>query len=151
MIVCPQCKKSVASRQVDAMVAEKVMGLPVKDFTRTARQPYYSWGGEYTNIHYAPNDEPYVVTGVEKAGCPEVRRINDYSTDDAWQVVEKMQVYEDGYDVIIEYRCGRYFVAFFPKQSISPPVNRTQHKEIGMAICKAALMAVGVEVECSNL
>jgi len=132
---------SVASRQVDAMVAEKVMGLPVKDFTRTARQPYYSWGGEYTNIHYAPNDEPYVVTGVEKAGCPEVRRINDYSTSiaDAWQVVDRLKA--NGNNVWVEW-AGTVWIC--GTTSVFPDVEADTAP---LAICLAALKACGVEVE----
>lgn len=150
-----------AGRELDALVAEKVMGLPITDFTKTARQPYYSWGGKYNNIHYAPNNEPYVVTGVEKAGCPHVRRIDDYSTSisDAWQVVEKLVKEGDEhpvnlhkglpafgdhatpFEVYKNYAGYPGWTCYFHDYEVCVHADTAP-----LAICLAALKAVGVEV-----
>lgn len=134
-------------RELDALVAEKVMGLPITDFTKTACQPYYSWGGEYTNIHYAPNNEPYVVTGVEKAGCPQVRRIDDYSTSiaDAWQVVEKLRernVISISCMINRKWRCEIVQAESAPQQPINAFADTAP-----LAICLAALAATGVDID----
>ena len=98
-------------------------------------------------ISYAPNDEPYIVIDDEgKAGCPHVRRIPSYSTDiaAAWGVVEKLGM------ATIENasRTGPWNVGFVWHSSNGNPYwVHAEAPTCSLAICLAALKAVGVEVE----
>jgi hypothetical protein len=106
-------------RELDALVAEKVMGLP---------QPYLSpFNGEWVIKH-------------EEKWKP-IERLQNYSTDisAAWEVVEKFESYKlsklpDG-DVRIKY--GGQYQCF-----INANKNCGYGSTAPEAICKAALLAV---------
>lgn len=101
-------KKAVAmkpGRELDALVAEKVMGVAFKD-TTIGEEPWATKG-----LFLTRNGEPYQIHGYLMHGYvyPEVR---EYSTDiaAAWGVVEKMQA--DGWFWNIDCDCDGLVVGF---------------------------------------
>lgn len=132
-------------RELDAVIAEKVIGLPVKDYRPTMRRPFFSWCGEYTDISFAPNDEAYIVVDDKgKAGCPQVRRIPNFSTDIAyaWQVVEKLQTMFSLVSVAWDCHSGGWDVALSADSEVAENVTVGTAATAPLAICLAALEAV---------
>jgi hypothetical protein len=111
-----------AGHELDAEVAEKVMGLPVCDKPRTTELP------ERCNLfmvreHLAPDDlmMPAYSTSIEAA----------------WQVVEHMH----GRVVIDHWYGGTYKVIIYVPSSGRPSVEAIG-ATAPLAICRAALAAV---------
>ena len=111
------------SRQIDALIAEKVMGLVVGEV--------YSDSGEYES-HYANPQDKHPLTGQDL--------LPHYSTSivDAWRVVEKIEG-----QVLIDRTISGKWVC-----EIIWGMRYTYVAEADtapMAICLAALKAVGYE------
>ena len=124
-----------AGREMDALVAEKVMGFTL-DY-------------EFEQITNAPNVKELRSSDDEWGILP------NYSTDiaDAWAVVNHF-VGTDGREQDFFIECwsdGEWFVAFHPAgyQSRDPKANcdgrETGKPSAPLAICRAALKSVGVE------
>ena len=131
-----------AGRELDALVAEKVMGFP--------------YGQQHGEIRENSSGSPFCsickVAGSWRDGdlfsepC-----IQHYSTDiaDAWQVVEKLR--EQGFNFGIQHPCRRHggqaFVYFHRYGGSTIGHQSTALADTGpRAICLAALKAVCVEV-----
>ena len=137
-----------AGRELDALIAEKVMGLPVKDYRGTGRQPALSWAGEYVGIGWAANDEPYIVRDDKGwAGCPHVALIPHYSSNiaAAWEVVERLVSTPgpngDHHSVQVDYSGGAVVVIDENEDWQVSAIAGT----VPLAICLAALKAVSQE------
>jgi hypothetical protein len=111
-----------AGRELDALVAERVMGWTYK--------PFYNGGGEWSH-----NGKLVAFGGLDGGSLPKYSS----SIADAWQVVEKLKA--DGNNVWVEW-AGKVWVC--GATSVFPDIEADTAP---LAICKAALMVVGVEVE----
>lgn len=106
-------------RKIDALVAEKVMGWDTQEFKNIR-----------TVIAYVEGDE---IT-ISEDFCP------TEDIQDAWKVVEKLK---DKYTFSIYQVKEKYSVSF---ESLYRATHSGNHEDVSMAICLAALKAVGVEV-----
>lgn len=116
-----------AGRELDALIAEKVMGYDVK-----------TWNEVY-EVAKRKEDIPVIV--LEEKQC---RSIPRYSTNisDAWQVVEELSAYygvEVYQDKVVPCECNVYHLGSRKSRAIADTAP--------LAICLAALKAVGVEVD----
>jgi hypothetical protein len=125
----------VSDRELDALVAEKVMGWRwLKDDERPGRWLQYGT---------SPGRSP--ATGSEQVVWGMMNRLPLYSTSiaDAWQVVEKMRAM--GKEAELFWTDQGCEVFFARESSIHEGYGFTT--TMPRAICRAALKAVGVEVE----
>lgn len=131
-----------AGTDLDNLVAEKVMGWYRKDYRETGFAKQLERQGKSLHPDWRPAQEYWYCL---ENGKDERKASLSWSPSTdiaaAWQVVDRMK---DQYTFMLSYRQhdGDYFVCF-------DPVNR--YEEIAdtapLAICLAALKAVGVEVE----
>ncbi|MFA6315711.1 MAG: hypothetical protein WC648_05090 [Candidatus Paceibacterota bacterium] len=140
-----------AGRELDGLVAEKVMGYAVKRVTRKIGNTGNLKTGETHDVYdtdwylLETNGETMMVHGPLMHGYGPAR-VAHYSTDiaAAWQVAEAMRI-----AIVPE-------MVFHQKPSIdgfsarvcsqNHPEGRAWAKTAPLAICLAALKAVGVEV-----
>lgn len=117
--------KMEAGRDLDELIAEKVMGLSPCVFRMTGQISASTlWNCKHDdcrNCYPKNKDAP----------------MKSYSTDisAAWQVVEKMNCWMD----LIHQTDGNYVVAFVTKED---QVYQVRKKTAPFAICRAALLAV---------
>ena len=116
-----------AGRELDALVAEKVMGLNIRYPTdgNVPREPFY----------WAKDDDGYE----EPFACPH------YSTDisAAWEVVEKLMGSGAMFGFVLSVLDDRHTTAVFSETAGHG--YRGISEEAPHAICLAALKAMGVE------
>jgi len=130
-----------AGREMDALVAEKAMGISVQLFGDPCYLVNYCLRKDNGDLYYFKGECPL------KASREEVKElIPNYSTDiaRAWEVVEKMKNYL--------FVCGRtddgiWEAYFFPVNSGIGKLSEAHGDTAPSAICRAALKAMGV-TEC---
>lgn len=117
----------VAGREMDALIAQKVMGFKVIKNDGTFPE---QWKGESHLIKMKDGDlalVPYYSTKIE----------------DAWLVVEKM--IKDGYGISFEYADENWVFSFRePIPVILSLWEEVREESAPHAICKGALIAYGV-------
>lgn len=122
-----------ASRELDALIAEKVMGWEMVDAT------IYRWWGlvmgpkEFSTIRAVALIPP---------GETEIQLVPSYSTDieAAWEVVESLQI--KGYGFILdnmEHFLGNWQAHF----ELNANAWAEEANSAPLAICRAALKAIG--------
>ena len=120
-----------AGRELDALIAEKVMGL-----RKTVRVH------GTTNQAVVYTDNPYFNAVVKEADLHHVQPL-PYSTSiaDAWLVVEKME--HDGFEVELIYAPSNGWSVTFEKGGQFGGSYRNDHQPVTvpLAICIAALAA----------
>ena len=121
-----------AGREMDRLIAEKVMGLSVYDGERKIVR-YEGFHGQHKRTYTIP--EIYVrVSGVANYSC------DSYSTDIkyAWKVVEKVGSIDELHDVDIRTSIrGWYCIVFNSFDSFEANAETAP-----LAICRAALLAM---------
>lgn len=120
----------MTNREIDALVAEKVMGWKPRD------SEFVPWvDSEGTGVSCLPEFS--------------------YDVAEAWRVVEEVAEY-DRLGFSIEHLCensGEKWIAHFPTTSVpdceemDPDANEAEADTAPMAICLAALKAVGVRAQ----
>lgn len=129
-------------RELDALVAEKVMGLVLQPITVV----------DYKGVHTEPGSVVKDYTAPDGRKCRSVKECPHYSTSiaDAWLVVEKLQC--QGHDgkwfFRLDYDCVETWDCAFYKESTCDggyPEQWATALTAPHAICLAALKAVGVE------
>jgi hypothetical protein len=114
-----------AGRELDALIAEKVMGWEYRD-------NFYSWGELVTPAHWIKDN------GWTTDKTPNYSE----SIADAWLVVEKLRGL--GTVDLMDDDGKRWISLIIPKFKAHV---RAQAETAPLAICKAALKACGVEEE----
>lgn len=137
------------NREIDRLVAEKVMGYTVYHYEDYAENNFYRLMDEYWNLVLL---SPGLENGKRKTEGQAWEDVPRYSTDiaDAWLVVEKMRLsilrLPDGHWLSGKIQAGTY---------LDPALgtidgyldDHDQADNAPLAICLAALKAVGVEVK----
>lgn len=132
----------MTNREIDALVAEKVMGFDLV---------HSDLGSFWTPMI----SHPFSIGGKPAGTMP--AELPHYSTNiaDAFRVVEKVAEY-DRLGFRIEHLCensGEKWIARFPTTSVpdceemDPDANEAEADTAPLAICLAALKAVGVKAQ----
>lgn len=137
-------------REIDALVAEHVMGWTVKEFSACTASAYLSWN-EYkylgTSIHWIRETGMYRVLDESKVGCQHVAIIPRYSTDPAACKQLRDRMRELGWSYTIKtfllwddphFECVFYGLRLGLEESVGTS------EETAVAI--AALAALGIKV-----
>jgi len=122
-----------AGREMDARVAEKVMGWEsVTDELEIAKREGVPECVDSQRWHR----KQVWFNGNEKMACEECGTLPDYSTSiaAAWEVVEKFEAMQ-----LFRYTTGRYIACLADGNSL----HEGEADTAPLAICKAALKAVG--------
>jgi len=135
-----------AGREMDALVATEVMGLPPwKEFVLEDIPGEPCGGfGDYCNadLHWKHNDQ------IKERGINDLKRPWDYSTSisAAWQVVEKLHSLGWVVDVTVDNGTGRY-CKVWKMGNDGRDVGSEERDALTapLAICRAALKAVNNE------
>lgn len=121
--------KELSGRELDAAVAEKVMGWTRNPHYKDITMPILDMCFEWDACGYGSND---------------LARYSE-SIEAAMQVVEKMR--ERGHSVQINgFR--RWGVTFVLESDAAPTVRPCGGPSLPLAICRAALAVLGVKSDC---
>ena len=123
------------SREIDALVAEHVMGL---DEVGT------SVGFEGSRLRYVSSIRKVIKLASETEEIKTMTLVPDYSTDisAAWEVVEKIGVVKTSESSTDLFDISRYPEGY----EVAFGFTNATHKSAPMAICLAALKAKGIEI-----
>lgn len=153
------------NREIDSLIAEKVMDLKVLGYARCFRDPEssnYLIGFNGSGLESQPVFLAHCVCEIKEkedieifghiVSCLEV--VLEYSIDisAAWQVIQKMQADGWHYEICASHREPSHYVKFGRgKYDPCDDIFREEHSATGptpwMAICLAALEAAGVDVD----
>lgn len=128
----------IPEKNIDILVAERVMGFK--------KEPASGFDS-CTEAYLKPRDSD----AFEMVGC--AHNLPPYSTsiEAAWEVLEKLkgqfELSTDSADPVDELRWQVYIVTFLGSQDGLPVEVRARAHTAPMAICRAALKAVGVELK----
>lgn len=123
----------MVNREIDTLIAEKVMGWTKVTEHKRFRNEKSQWRGLKPDRHYAML--PYFSTDIKAA----------------WQIVEKLkQLWED--EFYLEYDHGEWTcsdISGYMRGEFSKDENAIEVKadNASMAICLAALSEVGIEIK----
>ena len=120
-----------AGRELDALVAEKVMG-----WHQSERQPY---------IFHNDDGYPYVLDKEYNLRCPHSKFLPSTSIAAAWRVVEKFCDEKSAnfpQDVHVEWNGFHWFCYLNTEQMIATENDAITADTAPLAICLAALKAV---------
>lgn len=124
-------EKLEAGPELDAIIAEKVMGLRPCKFTMIAS---IAGGPDYWKCQH---EHPFKCYPIDPNG-PRTKYSENISA--AWQVVEKMS--KKGYGIVIEEILPKKVSVYFIKRSGELPGFQGKAEKVELAICRAALLAV---------